>query len=263
MAVRGRRGRLKREKLQQRQKQEGLPKQQGQQARQRDGQGLPGGSGGPGGPGRSDRRGRRDRPGEREPREGQPGTPVGRGRLEAGAAMPDGAGSTASGLTWGHWLGRYGEQAAARYLAAAGYRLLARNWVCRDPDLRGELDLVARYRRTVVACEVKTRAGDTLDNPAQAVTPQKAQRLRLLAVRWLAEQRTGGRAGAGAGGFGGALGASRGRGTRGHGQIPLSRSGDFDPTAGGPGLRIDVIAIRTDPQPPFAVRSLDHLIGVA
>lgn len=157
---------------------------------------------------------------------------------------------TETNPTWGHWLGRYGEQAAARYLAAAGYRLLDRNWVCRDPDLRGELDLVARYRRTVVACEVKTRAGDTLEHPAQAVTPQKAQRLRLLAVRWLAEQRIGGAFGAGRGGM-------RGR------PIPLSRSVDSDPTAGGPGLRVDVIAIRTDPRPPFAVRSLDHLIGVA
>ncbi|HEY3869363.1 MAG TPA: YraN family protein [Actinocrinis sp.] len=165
--------------------------------------------------------------------------------------------------TWGHWLGRYGEQAAARYLVAAGYRLLDRNWVCRDPDLRGELDLVARYRRTVVACEVKTRAGDTLDNPAQAVTAQKAQRLRLLAVRWLAEQRAGT-----GGGFNGAFGPGRGTGpSHRRVQIPLSRSGDGgdprDPSAGGPGLRIDVIAVRTDPRPPFAVRSLDHLIGVA
>jgi putative endonuclease len=168
--------------------------------------------------------------------------------------------------TWGHWLGRYGEQAAARYLVAAGYRLLDRNWVCRDPDLRGELDLVARYRWTVVACEVKTRAGDTLDNPAQAVTAQKAQRLRLLAVRWLAEQRVGcgGGVGSGGGGFSGAFGTGRGSGpSRAYGQIPLSRSGDSDPAAGGPGLRIDVIAVRTDPRPPFAVRSLDHLIGVA
>lgn len=199
---------------------------------------------------------REDRPeGQRE----QPGTgPAGQERLE-----------TETNPTWGHWLGRYGEQAAARYLAAAGYRLLDRNWVCRDPDLRGELDLVARYRRTVVACEVKTRAGDTLDHPAEAVTAQKAQRLRLLAVRWIAEQRTnaGGGGGGAAGGFGaGFAGAAAGRSRSaqfGYGQIPVTRAGSAPSAGGGPGLRIDVIAVRTDPTPPFAVRSLDHLIGVA
>jgi putative endonuclease len=159
--------------------------------------------------------------------------------LHAGGAPPPGPEPT-----WGHWLGRYGEQAAARYLAAAGYRVLDRNWVCRDPDLRGELDLVARYRRLVVACEVKTRAGDTLDHPVQAVTAQKALRLRLLAVRWVAEQR------------------ALGKGDRG-GPSNLSSLSGRPVLATGPGLRIDVISVRTDPRPPFTVRSLDHLIGVA
>jgi putative endonuclease len=130
---------------------------------------------------------------------------------------------------WGHWLGRYGEEAAAHYLLGAGYQLLDRNWVCRDPDLRGELDLVARYRRTVVACEVKTRAGDRLAHPVQAVTQEKAARLRLLAARWLREHQ-------------------RGLST------PRQRTAL---------LRIDVIAIRTGPRPPYPLHSLDHLVGVA
>lgn len=133
------------------------------------------------------------------------------------------------GWQWGHWLGRYGEEAAAHYLLGAGYQLLDRNWVCRDPDLRGELDLVARYRRTVVACEVKTRAGDLLAHPAQAVTREKAARLRLLAARWLREHQRGA-------------------------SPPLQRTAR---------LRIDVIAIRTGPRPPYPLRSLDHLVGVA
>jgi putative endonuclease len=112
--------------------------------------------------------------------------------------------------------------------------LLDRNWVCRDPDLHGELDLVARQRRTVVACEVKTRASGKLAHPAQAVTPEKARRLRLLAARWLRTHRRSGSGGAGVGG-------------------PLDTVN----------LRIDVIAVRTDPRPPFAVRSLEHLVGVA
>lgn len=139
------------------------------------------------------------------------------------------AGGRPGGRQWAHWLGRYGEQAAAQYLIGAGYQVLDRNWACRDPDLRGELDLIARYRRVVVACEVKTRAGDLLAHPAQAVTREKAARLRLLAARWLREHQGGSQ-------------PSLQRVTR---------------------LRIDVIAIRTGPRPPYPLRSLDHLVGVA
>lgn len=139
------------------------------------------------------------------------------------------AGGPPGGRQWAHWLGRYGEQAAAQYLIGAGYQVLDRNWVCRDADLRGELDLVARYRRVVVACEIKTRAGDLLAHPAQAVTREKAARLRLLATRWLREHQR-------------AAAPSLPRSAR---------------------LRIDVIAIRTGPRPPYPIRSLDHLVGVA
>ena len=144
---------------------------------------------------------------------------------------------------WGHWLGRYGEEAAAHYLLGAGYQVLDRNWICRDPDLRGELDLIARYRRTIVACEVKTRASDRLAHPAEAVTPEKATRLRLLATRWLYDyqhhhhpNRTS--------------------------PIPHPRSPQLLLNHGAH-LRIDVIAIRTGPRPPYPLRSLDHLVGVA
>jgi putative endonuclease len=133
------------------------------------------------------------------------------------------------GAPWGHWLGRYGEEQAARYLAGAGYQVLDRNWVCRDPDLRGELDLVARYRRTMVACEVKTRSGGRLAHPAEAVTREKAARLRLLAGRWLAAYRS----------------------------TPGTAAGRLNH------VRVDVIAIRTASRAPYQLHSLDHLVGVA
>jgi len=146
---------------------------------------------------------------------------------------------------WGHWLGRYGEEAAARYLLGAGYQVLDRNWVCRDPDLRGELDLVARHRRTLIACEVKTRAGDRLAHPAQAVTPEKAARLRLLAARWLQNHHAY---------------------QVGHADQHRSLAGAARPRTAlirTTLLRIDVIAIRTAARPPYQLQSLDHLIGVA
>ena len=89
-------------------------------------------------------------------------------------------------------LGRWGEDLAAQHVAAAGAQVLARNWRCRE----GELDLVAlEPDGTVVFVEVKTRSGTGFGEPAEAVGPVKARRVRLLACRWLAEHRPAGAGG--------------------------------------------------------------------
>lgn len=80
-------------------------------------------------------------------------------------------------------LGTRGEDAVARWYSGRGYTVLDRNWRVRE----GEIDLVLRRGRTVVFCEVKTRRGDAFGSPFDAVTPVKQQRLRTLALRWLAE----------------------------------------------------------------------------
>ena len=80
-------------------------------------------------------------------------------------------------------VGRYGEDVAARHLAAAGLTILERNWRCAE----GELDIVAREGGALVVCEVKTRSSSTYGGPFEAVTPAKAARLRRLAARWLRE----------------------------------------------------------------------------
>ena len=78
-------------------------------------------------------------------------------------------------------LGREGEQAAVEYLEGCGFRILDRNWRCAD----GELDIVAVERRVFVVCEVKTRSGLGYGTPLEAVTREKQQRLRRLAIAWL------------------------------------------------------------------------------
>jgi len=80
-------------------------------------------------------------------------------------------------------LGRYGEQVAARHLQESGLTILDRNWRCSD----GELDIVATDGAVLVVCEVKTRSSRAFGAPLEAVTQQKAARLRRLAARWLAE----------------------------------------------------------------------------
>lgn len=66
-----------------------------------------------------------------------------------------------------------------------GYRILDRNWTCRTPELRGEIDIVAERRGVLVFCEVKARSSDAFGGPAAAVGPEKQARVRRLALAYL------------------------------------------------------------------------------
>jgi putative endonuclease len=81
-------------------------------------------------------------------------------------------------------LGQQGEQLAAKFLTDAGLSVLARNWRCP----LGEIDIVALDGRTLVVCEVKTRSGVRFGTPLEAITWQKARRLRGLAIAWVRAQ---------------------------------------------------------------------------
>jgi putative endonuclease len=82
--------------------------------------------------------------------------------------------------------GARGEALAARWYTERGYRVVARNWRCRE----GELDLVLAGHGALVFCEVKARSSDRFGTAAEAVTPAKQRRLRGLAVRFLADPAT-------------------------------------------------------------------------
>ncbi len=73
---------------------------------------------------------------------------------------------------------------AAAWYQQRGYELLSRNWRCRE----GEIDIVARRGDVVVFCEVKTRSTTRFGTPAEAVTHSKRQRLRRLALSYLAAE---------------------------------------------------------------------------
>lgn len=85
-------------------------------------------------------------------------------------------------------VGRFGEQVAADYLTAAGWSILQRNWRCPQ----GEIDIIARAGTVLAIVEVKTRSSIAFGDPAEAVTPAKAARVRRLAAAWLAERRAAG-----------------------------------------------------------------------
>jgi putative endonuclease len=77
-------------------------------------------------------------------------------------------------------LGRRGEDEAAAYLTALGYRIVDRNWRCAS----GEIDIVAIDDRELVVVEVKTRRSRAYGDPLEAVDDRKLTRLCVLAGAW-------------------------------------------------------------------------------
>ena len=73
-------------------------------------------------------------------------------------------------------LGDRGENRAARYLRERGYKILIRNFRCP----LGEIDIVARDGRTIVFCEVKTRAEDN-PRPEEQVNGHKQHQITKAA----------------------------------------------------------------------------------
>ncbi|KZE91068.1 YraN family protein [Microbacterium sp. TNHR37B] len=76
--------------------------------------------------------------------------------------------------------GRDGEDRAADYLLAAGYRVVDRNWRCSE----GEIDIVATRGASLVIVEVKTRRTAWFGHPFEAVDARKAARLWRLGAAW-------------------------------------------------------------------------------
>jgi len=91
--------------------------------------------------------------------------------------------STRLRIAWRRYrsLGQRGERAGARFLRRAGYKIVARG----ERGRLGEIDLVAVDGRTVVFVEVKTRRSHDAGHPAEAVGPDKQQRLTRLALAYL------------------------------------------------------------------------------
>lgn len=71
-------------------------------------------------------------------------------------------------------LGTWGEETAAGYLKACGYKIIERNFYCRI----GELDLVAMDGETIVFIEVKTRRSLAYGLPCESITETKKYHIR-------------------------------------------------------------------------------------
>lgn len=80
--------------------------------------------------------------------------------------------------------GASGEAAACEALTKAGLTILERNY--RRPT--GEIDIIAKDRRTVAFIEVKTRSSLRFGRPAEAVDKAKQLHILRTAMIYLAER---------------------------------------------------------------------------
>ena len=92
-------------------------------------------------------------------------------------------------------VGNRGEDIAAAYLKAIGYRILHRNYrfgrleldlICYEPPGDG-INVVPGHGEIVFA-EVKTRSGLGFGRPEEAISETKRRRIAQAAQAWLREQ---------------------------------------------------------------------------
>lgn len=78
-------------------------------------------------------------------------------------------------------LGALGERMALEELERLGYKILERNYRCA----LGEIDIVARDRKTLVFVEIKTRRSKSLAYAKEAVDAGKRRRLSKVALAYM------------------------------------------------------------------------------
>ena len=79
--------------------------------------------------------------------------------------------------------GKSGEEVALQYLENKKYRITAKSFRM----FRGEIDIIAYDRSTLVFVEVKARKSRDFGAPEESVTPSKQRQIRKIAEGFLAK----------------------------------------------------------------------------
>lgn len=76
-------------------------------------------------------------------------------------------------------IGKWGENLACKYLEENNYKIIERNFLCRQ----GEMDIIAKdnKKKEIVFIEVKTRSNLKYGNPSEAVNRLKQKHMRQVA----------------------------------------------------------------------------------
>ena len=78
-------------------------------------------------------------------------------------------------------LGNIGEQISVEYLEKNNYKILKRNFYCKQ----GEIDIIAKDKKEIVFIEVKTRSGIDFGQPSEAVNKLKQKHMYRAAQYFL------------------------------------------------------------------------------
>jgi len=80
-------------------------------------------------------------------------------------------------------IGKWGENLACKYLEKNQYKVVERNFSCRQ----GEIDIIAKDigKQELVFIEVKTRSNLKYGNPIEAVNKQKQKHIKRVAKYYI------------------------------------------------------------------------------
>lgn len=82
--------------------------------------------------------------------------------------------------------GDAGEDLACRYLEKNGYEILERN---KHYSRFCEIDIIAKYKKTVIFVEVKTRKTNSFGAPFEAITKTKYENIKKGVQFYLADNK--------------------------------------------------------------------------
>ncbi|MBW1897611.1 MAG: YraN family protein [Deltaproteobacteria bacterium] len=77
--------------------------------------------------------------------------------------------------------GKESESVAVRYLKKNGYKILEQNY----RNQLGEIDIIAKDKKTLAFVEVKATRTDSFGSPKWAVTPKKQRKISMVALYYL------------------------------------------------------------------------------
>lgn len=80
-----------------------------------------------------------------------------------------------------HILGKQGEEIAINYLNKKGYKILEKNFLCRQ----GEIDVIALEDNYIVFIEIKSRTNTEFGLPSESVTKKKIKKILKAAGYYL------------------------------------------------------------------------------
>ncbi|MBE7011571.1 MAG: YraN family protein [Ruminococcaceae bacterium] len=82
-------------------------------------------------------------------------------------------------------VGNIGEEIAVKYFLKNKYKILERNYVAG----KGEIDIIARKKKTIIFVEVKTRQNENFGTPAEAVDYRKKKKIIETAEKYIYDNK--------------------------------------------------------------------------